>query len=83
MYTVVPDIDECQVNNGNCSDRCVNDIPYHHCECPPGGQLDQSNRTCVFNANCTLQNDEVVCECLPGYNDSTFDQILNCLGMYT
>lgn len=65
------------MNNGNCSDTCVNDYPYHHCECPPGGQLDPTNLyTCVFNAICN----ETLCNCLPGYEDILRDNVLNCTG---
>ena len=37
---IISDVNECLVNNGNCSDICVNDIPYHHCECYDGDELD-------------------------------------------
>lgn len=74
------DIDECLVNNGNCSDECMNDIPYYHCDCPAGGQLAPNNLTCVFNANCTDVGNEIICECLPGYSDVSMGRNLNCTG---
>lgn len=76
----IPDIDECMLDNGNCSHLCVNDIPYYHCDCPFGGQLDPSNRTCVFNANCAVSDGQVTCQCLPGYRNVSSDRILNCTG---
>ena len=63
--------------NGNCSHICVNEYPSYHCDCPPGGQLDPTNLTCVFNANCSTLSG---CECLPGYSDSTSNQSVNCTG---
>ncbi len=74
------DIDECARSNGNCSHICVNDIPYYHCDCPPGGQLDQSNTTCIFNANCTVENGQFSCECLSGFQDPN-PLHFNCSGM--
>lgn len=70
------------MDNGNCSHLCVNEYPSYRCSCPTGGQLDPTNLTCVFNANCTASGDERTCECLPGYRDVSTDQILNCTGEY-
>ena len=76
-------MNECLVNNGNCSDICVNDSPYYHCDCPDGGQLDPTNLNCVFNAVCQPgpgSGEETVCECLPGYQDISTNGVLNCTG---
>ena len=75
---ILTDIDECSIANGNCSHTCVNEYPSYHCDCPPGGQLDPTNLTCVFNAVCTSD----ACQCLPGYTDSSMDHSLNCTGMF-
>ena len=41
------DINECQVNNGNCSDNCTNTIGSYACRCSPGFELMDDNATCV------------------------------------
>ena len=79
LLSYFADVNECAVNNGNCSHICVNDIPYYHCDCPSGGLLDPTNRTCVFNANCSVDNEMFTCDCLPGYQDVRFDG-RNCSG---
>ena len=75
--------DGCSVENGNCSYQCVPGYPRHYCTCPPGGQLDASNHTCVFNANCTELDGQVTCECSVGYRDASSNEILNCIGKIT
>lgn len=75
------DINECGVNNGNCSHICVNEIPFYHCDCPSDGQLDPTNRTCIFNANCSMENETFTCDCLSGYEDLDSDN-LNCTGTF-
>ena len=75
---VFSDVNECLLDNGNCSDVCVNDVPFYQCECPTGAQLDPAdNLTCVFNADCSQ---ETGCECLPGYRNTSTDSSLNCTG---
>lgn len=73
------DVDECLVDNGNCSDMCVNDIPYYHCECNNGDVLDSTGLHCIHNVECVGAG--VNCSCLPGYNDTSTDRTLNCTGM--
>ena len=60
-----PDYDECEVNNGGCSQVCRNTIPGHQCSCNELHSLDNDNTTCVPNANCT----NGVCSCLKGFTD--------------
>ena len=74
------DVDECLVDNGNCSDTCVNDIPYHHCECDDGDELDPSGLTCIHNVECSGDGSNFTCSCLPGYEDTTTNNSYNCTG---
>ena len=74
------DVDECSVNNGNCTDICVNDIPYHHCECEDGDELDPTGFTCIHNVECSGNRTNFTCSCLPGYEDTTTGQAYNCTG---
>ena len=41
------DKNECLENNGGCSDKCVNEDPGYHCECPKGQELDVDEKTCI------------------------------------
>ena len=78
----VPDVNECFVDNGNCSHICVNDLPGYHCECGSGDLLHPNGLTCIPNANCTGDLEMFHCECLPGYEDVTTEDSFNCTGMY-
>ena len=80
LYIFTIDIDECSVNNGNCSDICVNDIPYHHCECEDGDELDPTGFTCIHNVQCSGNGTNFTCSCLPGYEDTTTGHAYNCTG---
>ena len=40
------DINECAVQNGNCSQLCVNTNGSYYCSCYPGYRLNQDNKTC-------------------------------------
>ncbi|KAL3321265.1 hypothetical protein Ciccas_000063 [Cichlidogyrus casuarinus] len=40
------DIDECAKNNGGCQHQCVNVVGGFTCECNPGWQLGNDERTC-------------------------------------
>ena len=82
MFVLFTDVNQCAINKGNCSHICVNDIPFYHCDCPSGGQLDPTNRTCIFNANCSNTNDTFTCNCISGYEDRGV-QDLNCTGKLT
>ena len=41
------DINECLVNNGGCSGRCVNTVGSYYCTCKPGYQLHSDKHRCV------------------------------------
>lgn len=63
------DIDECAVNNGNCTQVCVNDPGSYHCECAPG--FESANSTGLNGTNgTTTGNSSLRCadidECLLG-----------------
>ena len=73
------DVNECLVNNGNCSDICVNDIPYHHCECNEGDELDLTGFICIHNVECSGRG--VNCSCRSGYEDLS-GEAANCTGKY-
>ena len=78
----VSDVNECLVDNGNCSHTCVNDFPGYHCECDSGDVLHPNGLTCIPNANCTGDLEMFHCECLPGFEDVTTEGSFNCTGMY-
>lgn len=40
------DINECDQNNGKCSQICVNEVGSYICECRNGYQLDQTGLNC-------------------------------------
>ena len=40
------DDDECEDNNGGCSDTCVNTGGSYHCQCPTGYELDDDGLKC-------------------------------------
>lgn len=43
-----PDIDECDVDNGGCSQLCLNDPPgSYSCSCRPGYSLEADGVTCT------------------------------------
>lgn len=50
------DIDECQSNNGNCDQICVNEVGTYHCDCRSGYQLEFSGVKCQGNYNVWLVN---------------------------
>ena len=41
-----PDINECTINNGNCSDICTNTVGSYICSCMSGFVLNSNGRTC-------------------------------------
>ena len=45
MY-ILSDINECQKNNGGCSDQCVNTEGSYECVCPSGYKVQADQKTC-------------------------------------
>ena len=48
------DIDECLLNNGGCSDTCVNTVGGFECTCRPGYIVDTDNKTCISKSRISL-----------------------------
>lgn len=40
------DIDECEKNNGGCSQHCVNHVPGYECQCDFGWFMSEDMKTC-------------------------------------
>ena len=40
-------INECEINNGGCSDICEQTTTGHRCLCSPGYMLDSDQQTCT------------------------------------
>ncbi|XP_061188739.1 uncharacterized protein LOC133196904 [Saccostrea echinata] len=77
--TECTDIDECQTNQHDCSQRCQNIIGSFICACSDGFQLENDNKTCKNVDECKLQSDDCQqicvdttgsyhCQCHPGFN---------------
>ena len=48
VYVCIWDVDECSVENGGCSETCVNVHGSYECLCPRGFRVDRSNaHTCI------------------------------------
>ena len=61
----------------------MNTIPGYVCECNLGYNLNNDNRSCVANANCS----EGVCNCLDGFTDVSENgngtlTTINCIGKF-
>ena len=48
---LLTDINECDTNNGGCSQMCLNTEGRYSCDCHPGYELGPNNHTC--NGMCT------------------------------
>ena len=47
IYFLGPDINECAMYNGNCSQICTNTNGSYLCSCSSGYGLNADNRTCT------------------------------------
>ena len=54
---IITDIDECDDENGDCDQTCVNEEGTYHCECLSGYILDEDKMRCsgelMGGNNCT------------------------------
>ena len=46
MHNFVPDIDECEKQNGGCSHQCVNTDGSYSCFCPRGLEIGDDQHNC-------------------------------------
>lgn len=46
-FLYVTDEDECAVNNGGCSHKCLNTEGSYECVCPKGFKVQYNQRVCV------------------------------------
>ena len=64
----------------------MNQVPGYECQCDSGYSLDSDNMSCVANAECSVEGDNFVCQCLDGFRDeasgsrSNSSQNINCTG---
>ena len=50
IITIYIDINECENDNGRCSDICTNTIGSYHCDCHSGYHLSvNDNKNCIGN----------------------------------
>ena len=43
----IADIDECEIDNGGCSQQCSNTVGSYNCSCQSGYKLTDDNHTCI------------------------------------
>ena len=47
-FTIFPiDVNECELNNGDCEYKCSNEPGGYSCTCPIGFQLTPDERNCT------------------------------------
>ena len=75
------------MSNGNCEQRCVNQVPGYECQCDSGYSLGSDNVSCVHNAECFGEGDDFVCQCLDGFRNEdswsgsgSTQNTINCVG---
>lgn len=73
------DINECGINNGNCSHECINTFGSYKCVCRDGYSLANDNKSCIdinecsdkhlntCEHRCVNLNGSYRCECDSGY----------------
>ncbi|KNC24941.1 hypothetical protein FF38_08702, partial [Lucilia cuprina] len=73
------DVDECSIDNGQCTHFCMNLPGSYECSCPPGHLLNASdNKTCILvdvclqnnggcSHACNNMNGQAECSCPSGY----------------
>lgn len=47
LFFMLADVDECDINNFQCSHDCVNTVGSAYCVCPHGFELAEDNKTCT------------------------------------
>ena len=67
MLLLLPDIDECQTQNGGCTHQCINTPGSHYCKCREGATMGLDNKTCQGKViiKCTrnnMSNRQLICE---------------------
>ena len=65
-------MNECETDNGQCEQVCVNDLGSYHCECLDGWFLEPDGKTCLgkisFSRNMmALLNDQTNKGCSRGF----------------
>ena len=53
---MVPDIDECAVDNGGCEQDCINTPGGFRCDCFEGFLLNEDNLTCYGEQSLSCTN---------------------------
>ena len=47
VMSFIVDIDECQIDDGGCSQQCSNTVGSYNCSCISGYELTDDNHTCT------------------------------------
>lgn len=76
------DVNECDINNGNCQQMCKNLYGRHSCSCREGFVLDSNKRTC--SGKILKHSDKethVRLHCGGLYNDAIIAAVLLIIGL--